>query len=269
MLGHLIYNHNQLDDLRIQEEISKKLYAGKFGGVYLVHAYNGENSFGYKKYLEDKLISRKNKGHFSGAADLIDAGLQFFNNRKTEDLRYILVTAADTWLINTEFLEKLTARMEKEGKILAASSWLNAVGQKPNGFSTDFFVIDIKWNRKHGLFPMHYDEFVKRFDDLYALQYSSPLVEKCVQYRFQKIFMKEYQDNETWRQREAAFRRITEREPIHIGPAHKEAYSGIGLYAFGDPRKKRNLLKKNKLDVGKYSHKLISSKDLKYYNKTN
>lgn len=48
MLGHLIYNHNQLDDDRIQQEISKKLYADNFGGIHLVHVYNGKKSFGYK-----------------------------------------------------------------------------------------------------------------------------------------------------------------------------------------------------------------------------
>ena len=47
-------------------------------------------------------------------------------------------------------LEKVLAEMKEKNKVIAVSSW----GQvkypvKPNGFSTDFFIIDIEWNRKN------------------------------------------------------------------------------------------------------------------------
>jgi len=123
MLGHLIYNYQHLDDARIQQEISKNLYVKAFDKVHLVHAYNGKKEFGYRPHLEDKLIKIKNRGHFKGAADLINAGLKYFTTKKIPGLKYVLVTAADTWLLDVDFLKDLIDQMQREGKVLAASSW--------------------------------------------------------------------------------------------------------------------------------------------------
>ena len=123
MIGHLIYSYNHLDDVRIQQEISKNLYAKVFGGVHVVHAHNGKKNFGYQKYLEDKLITLQNRGHYQGASDLVNAGLEYFSENRIPKLKYVLVTAADTWILNTELLENIFDEMRKEKKVLAASSW--------------------------------------------------------------------------------------------------------------------------------------------------
>lgn len=269
MLGHLIYNYAHLDDVRIQQEISKKLYVENFGGAYLTHAYNGKRNFGYKKYLEDKFIKLNNRGHFQGAADLINAGLNFFTKNKITGLDYVLVTAADTWLLDVKFLHKLIKEMKEENKILAASSWGRSVKpEKPTGFSLDFFIIDINWNRKAKLFPLNYEGFVKKFEDFFYMLYTQPVLESCFQYNFQKYFAKNYKDNEIWLQREKSFRRIVEREPVHDKNGQRQgSWPKIGLYT--DPRakeKKEVLLAKN-IDFGKHCHKLLKEKDLSYYNK--
>lgn len=269
MLGHLIYNHAHLDDDRIQQEISKKLYADNFGGVYLIHTYNGKKAFGYNEYLEDKHITITNRGHFQGAADLINLGLDFFTKNKITNLDYVLVTAADTWLLDVNFLQQLIKEMKEGNKIFAASSWGRAIyPEKPTGFSLDFFVIDINWNRKSKLFPIHYEKFIKKFEEFFYVQYTQPVLESCLQYNFQRFFAKNYKDNEIWLQREKSFRRIVEREPVHDKKGQRQgSWPEIGLYTDPFPQEKKEALIKGKHDFGQYCHKLITAKDLTYYNK--
>ncbi|HLD17535.1 MAG TPA: hypothetical protein VJB99_00485 [Patescibacteria group bacterium] len=268
MLGHLIYNYQHLDDVRIQQEISKGLYAPHFDGNYLVHAYNGKPEFGYKKYLEDRLIRIPNRGHYRGAVELINAGLAVFLEMRRGP-RYVLVTAADTWVLNVDFFAGLVREMEQGGKVLAASSWGRAVSpEKPSGFSTDFFLLDLEWNRKAKVFPLDYDAFVKKFSDVFALQFVQPTVEGAVLYKFQKYFLDHFEDNDVWQERNKAFRRIIEREPVH-GPKgdRQENWPEIGLYTSPAPEEKRKALKKLKLDLGPQMHRLLTERDVSYYNK--
>ncbi len=269
MLGHLIYDYQHLDDVRIQQEVSKKLYPKAFGKVHLVHVYNGKPEFGYKPYLEDRLITIKNRGHFRGAADLINAGLKYFSTKKIPGLKYVLVTAADTWLLDIDFLKSLTDQMQKEGRVLAASSWgRTKYPEKPTGFSTDFFILDIEWNRKSKLFPVDYDGFAEKFLDIFALQYVMPTLESAVQYSFQKYFLTHFNDHEVWLQREKSFRRIVEREPVHLPTGERQSdWPEIGLYTSPEPTSKQEILKKLKFDFGPHCHRLINSKELGYYDK--
>lgn len=270
MLGHLIYNYEHLDDLKIQQEISKSLYSPLFDGVHLVHSYNGKNEFGYKTYLEDKLITIKNRGHFKGATDLINEGLKYFNKNSFPGLKYVLITAADTWLLNAKFLKKVVREMEENGQVIAASSWGRSVyPEKPSGFSTDFFIIDIEWNRKAKLFPVDYDGFLNKFTDIFALQYSIPLVEGAVQYNYAKYFIENFESNEMWSERNKKFRRLIEREPVHNKNGRRlNVYPKIGLYTDPNPKEKQKALMKFKQKLGPNADKLISSKNLGYYNKT-
>lgn len=270
MLGHLVYNHAHLDDARIQQEISKELYAPVFDGTFLVHTYNGPPAFGYHKEREDKLIRRKDLGHFRGAVDLMNAGLAFFAKTRIRGLRYVLVTAADTWMLDVDFLQKVVTEMEHEERVLAASSWGRAKApEKSSGLSTDFFILDMEWNRESGLFPLDYDAFVERFSDLFALLWSVPTVEGAVQYKFQKYFNDTFEDNERWRNREAALRRIVEREPVHGPPdgQRTDNWPDIGLYTSPTPEAKRQALRRLRYDFGPHSRRLMTSKDLAYYNR--
>ncbi|MDD5252036.1 MAG: hypothetical protein PHT12_05390 [Patescibacteria group bacterium] len=269
MLGHLIYNFSHLDDVRIQQEISKNLYAPAFGGVHLVHAYDGEARFGYKKYLEDKLIRIKNRGHFQGGVDLMNAGLKYFMAERRRGLKYVLVTAADTWMLDAHFLKSVIDEMQRDGKVLATSSWGRAKApEKIKGFATDFFVIDLDWNRRAKIFPLDYPGFIRKFADFFYLQYSQPIVEAAVQYKFQKHFATLFKDNDLWRERNRSFRRLDEREPVHDAATgnRQENWPNIGLYTSPEPKAKKAALKRLGLDVGPWAHKLITGKLDKSYN---
>lgn len=269
MLGHLIYNYQHLDDVRIQQELSKKLYAPLFDGVHLVHAYNGKGEFGYQPYLEDQLLTTTNRGHFRGAVDLINLGLNYFTEQRIPGVRYVLVTAADTWLLNTEFLTQLMSEMERDGKVLAASSWGRAKApENPSGLSTDFFIIDLEWNREAKIFPLDYDAFYTKYMDMYALLWAMPIVETAVQFNYQKYFLTHYVDNEIRTKRDQMLRRIVEREPVHLPTGERKGdWPEIGLYTSADPRSKQKTLQELHLDLGEYSRKLIQAEDLSYYNR--
>ncbi len=270
MLGHLIYNHHHLDDVRIQQELSRQLYGKAFGGVHLVHAYNGKPSFGYRRYLEDTLIRLPNPGHFQGACDLINAGVLYFARLRRPVIRYLLVTAADTWMIKVSFLNTLIRDMERQQKVLAASSWGSAKApERPRGLSLDFFLLDMRWQRAGKIFPIDYPGFVRKFADYFYLDWRQPVVEAAFQYRVERYFAERYQDNDIWRMRERSFRRIVEREPVHPkhGVHRRQAWPAIGLYTSPTPNEKRLALKRFKLDLGPYSHKLITARSLAYYNR--
>lgn len=269
MLGHLIYNYQHLDDCKIQQEISRMLYAKAFGGVHLVHAYNGKKEFGYAQYLEDKFIKIKNRGHFQGAVDLINAGMEYFNSARKLPVRYVLVTAADTWLLNVKFVQKLVREMETKGQVLATSSWgKSKPSEKPHGFSTDFFIVDLEWNRKAQLWPLDYAGFVRKFADFFYVQYAQPVVEVAVQYQFQKYFGDNFVDNDIWRNRNASLRRIVEREPVHGQDGRRiDNWPSIGLYTSPEPKAKRAALRKLGISLGAEGRRLLGAEDLSYYNR--
>lgn len=230
MIGHLVYNYEHFADLEVQKRIARELYAPAFGGVHQVVCYNGSAS--YKATSEDKLFVLKNRGHYQGAVDLINRGLKYFTESRINGLRYVVVTAADTWMINVKYLQGLIIQMSKQNKVLATSSWGRAKAtEKPKGFATDFFVIDIAWNRQSKLFPLDYEKFVKKFGDVLALQYTIPTVESALQYKFHKYFMDNFRDNEIWRQRDTAFMRVTDREPVHDSTGKRQGnWPKLGLY---------------------------------------
>jgi hypothetical protein len=152
--------------------------------------------------------------------------------------------------------------------VLAACSWGKAVyPEPPAGLSTDFFIIDIEWNRKAKLFPLNYENFKKKFADYFYIQFRQPTLEYALQYAFQKYFATTYKDNEVWRMRNKRLRRITEREPIHTPQGNrKDSWPKIGLYTSPNPEEKKVALKKIGFDFGNYSHKLVTSKTTTYYN---
>jgi GT2 family glycosyltransferase len=135
-LGHLLYTYSNVDDARIQQEISKQLYAERFDGVQLVHTYTGKPEWGYEQYLEDELIVMENRGHFRGAADHLAAGLRYFMEHGDQDVRYVLVAAADSWILDAAYLQKIIKTMERDGQVLAVSSWFSAYPEDIQGFST-------------------------------------------------------------------------------------------------------------------------------------
>lgn len=265
MLGHLIYTFDRLDDARIQQEISTSLYSKAFGGVHLVHAYNGEESFGYTPYLENRLIVRQNKGHYRGAVDLINAGLAFFDEADLPEIRYVLVTASDTWVVNVDFLQSLLADMEANGRVIAASSWRTEWPAQIHGFSLDCFVIDRHWNREAAIFPLDYDAFYEKYADILGLMYIPPIPEAAFQTSYHGHFLARYKDNDVLRQRDLRFRRIAERDPAAI----RENVRGrelTGIWHTHSALEKRELLRNLGLKCGEHSGRLMMSEDYNYFN---
>lgn len=268
MIGHLLYSYHHLDDARIQQEISKQLYAPVFGGTYLVHSHNGSRSFGYRPYLEDKLLRLKNRGHFQGACDLVNAGVKHFISLHQPHIKYVLVTAADTWCLNATFLKHLLKEMEQNKKVLTVASWSrNQSPNKISGFSTDFFIINLDWAKRTKIFPLQYAQFRKKFKDLFTVLWQMPNVEMCFQFQYSKYFMTHYKDNDIWRTRDALLRRLEEREPIHRNGIRRFDWPRLGLFTNPYPKSKQQALRKMHVNLGPFSRKLIRATNLNYYNK--
>ncbi|MDD5039724.1 MAG: hypothetical protein PHY34_01105 [Patescibacteria group bacterium] len=268
MIGHLIYSYQHLDDARIQQEISRKLYAPAFGGVHTVHVHNQHPSFPCRKYLEDVFIEQKNRGHFQGACDAINRGIAYFQTKGPKAIHYVIVTAADTWCINVRFLKKLLNEMERNAKVIAASSWSKTQYPVPiRGFSTDFFIIDIRWIRQTRVFPLHFNQFKQKFKDLFTVLWQMPNLEMAFQYQYSAYFMNTYHDNDIWITRDKLLERITEREPIHRPNGTRiNDWPTIGLYTNPEPTTKRRALINNKLMLGPHAKKLIQTNKPNYYN---
>ena len=145
-IGVVIYTHNRVDDAKINIEIIRNVWEASelFNNVKIVHSFNGEKSWYPKKYLENDLVVLKNSWHFQGAADLIDAGLKKMSLYKNID--YIIVLAADIWLINLGYLNKLLTQM-KEGEFRLATCVWGLLEQniiQKTEITTDFFILDFK-----------------------------------------------------------------------------------------------------------------------------
>jgi hypothetical protein len=265
MLGHLIYTYDRLDDARVQQEISKRLYSAAFGGVHLVHAYNGKKEFGYAPYLEDKLIVRQNRGHYRGAVDLINAGLAWFNVAGLPEVRYVLITAADTWAVDVPFLQSVVMNMEAHGRVLATSSWRTAQPAQIHGFSLDFFIVDLQWNARASIFPLDYDAFYDRYADILALLYSPPIAEVALQHAFQCHFLSTYVDNSVLIERNRQLLRIAEREPACIRE-NARGRTQTGIWHSHGADEKRALLSAAGLDCGPHCRRLIDAEDCSYFN---
>lgn len=276
MIGHVIYTYNKIDDARINQELSRGVLGGseKLGGVYIVHVYNGDKKFGYEKYLEDELVKIKNRGHFQGAVDLINAGIKSISKRK--NIRYVLVTASDTWFIKREFIEDLIEKMQREDKYIATSAW--GISKDDSifkmGFSQDFFILDLEWNKKSKFYPIDYDKYLDKFLDIsHAIGGTFLIPERAVGYYWLRYWYgKGYKDNDLGKMAKEKILRIAEREPIHLfdWSKRKMEWSELGLYTWHEADSKQKILKdaKSNIFIGEYGNKLLYAKELSYFNKT-
>jgi hypothetical protein len=287
MIGHLIYTYDRLDDAKILQEISKKYLAKELGDIFLIHAYNGKNSFGYSKYLEDKLITTKNKGHFEGACDLINKGI--IEAEKNLNIDYLIVTAADTWTLNADFIKKVILKMKDSKKVIATCAWddRGMVEYDKNytmnlfkiGFATDFFILDMKWQRENRLFPLNLMAVSRKFDDIKVfLTGNIVFLEDALAYSYANIFIKKYKnDYKVYKNSMInALYHITERERIHFLDndgiwKRKMEWPDLGIYTYHDEdvQKKKRVLQSIKEISGENIEKLKNIDDLAYFNKVN
>ena len=286
MIGHLIYTYDHLDDARISQEISKNFLTKTLDPIILIHAYNGKESFGYKQYLEDVLIRRKNIGHFEGACDLLNAGVK--EAEKHKEIQYLLVTAADTWVLNEQFLKKIIEDMKKNNQIIATCAWDNR-GIKDYdinflmnlfkiGFASDFFILDMNWQRKVKLFPLDFKSIKEKFEDIKMFILGEPLyLENILAYSFLKIFYNnvQFKSGERKKKMILSIHHIKEREPIHFYDKEKGfwrrkmGWEEIGLYTYHNDEidKKQKCISDKKELIGKFISKIRNTKDLSYFNR--
>jgi hypothetical protein len=219
-----VYTYDRTDDARINFEIIRGIWEKSklFNKILLIHTYNGKKEWYPNTYLEDKLIRIDNRGHFFGAADLIESGINLVSE-KYKDIDYIVTIAADTWLLNVEFLHSVIENMYLNNKYVAASSWGNPFKSNEDvtktGISTDLFIVNRKWALDYKLFPLKFDEFYKRYYEVLAFMRIVIYVEKIFSLRFlesaQKYFGNSISDHELTNKKDELLYRIAEREPVH------------------------------------------------------
>ena len=239
MFTHLIYTYDRVTEARINQELSKEIFGGP-----IIHAYNGPAELGYERYLEDEFIRIENRGHYQGAVDLVNAGVAA---AQETDAEYLLVTAADTWLVKRDYIDEMLASMRENEQYIAVSSWgMSGDPIMKAGFSFDFFLVDLKWQREHNFFPLDYDGYVERYQDLYlAFGGDGQLtVEKAFSYFWMKHWSRRVRDNALSRQARGRMYRMEAREPNLYDNyrARTMAFPEIGLHMYHDSEKQREVL---------------------------
>jgi len=258
-VGVLIYTYNRIDDAKINMEIIRSVwqhsYINEFKDVYIVHAYNGKRSWYNKKYLENKLIRIRNSNHFQGASELIDAGMRHF---KRKDIDYIIVLAADTWLINVTYINNIITRMKYLNKYIMTCAWGTAERMDFNdvGVATDFFIINNKTVNNKYIFPLRYKSFAKKYFNVLSYLGKSLTLERLFYLKLKLTGLHENIYN------------LKERCPVHINDqwCRNMYWDNIGLLTHHNPLDKKNILIKYNIKQGFNINKLITTSDLSYYN---
>ncbi len=276
-IGVLIYTYDRVDDAKINMEIVRNVWGTNeyFRHVTIVHAFNGEKEWYPNAYLEDELVTMKNSWHFQGASDLIDAGMQVFVE-KYPDIDYVVVLAADTWLIDPSYVQGVVSKMEQGDSYIATCTWGLPDRNEINimGMAVDFCIVDLRWARQYNMFPIQYGEFYKKYGELFLYQRGeNVMLEKLMYARYLQALNRE--DNFGGVARKRGIEKmlmLTERESIHShsdekGFLHRNMYwPEMGLLTHHDPAPKKEILKVRNIAAGANVQKLLQSDDLSYYN---
>lgn len=120
-LGVVISTHHRTDDARVNMEIIRETWPAVLGDVVIVHSYNGPGP--WSPYLEDHTVRvEPSRGHFTGAADLLDAGVEAMA-LNYPDIRFVICLASDCWLYRPARLLRIVDDMRDGNLALAAASW--------------------------------------------------------------------------------------------------------------------------------------------------
>ena len=273
----VISTYNRVDDARINMEIIRNVWekTNLFGKINIVHSYNGKKEWYLEKYLEDSLVVTENKGHFHGAANLLDAGFLEIERCKW-DVDYLVFLAADTWITKPDFILSLLNEIKEEKLYLATNTW-DALPDKPGNvlkaMASDFFVLDYKWALDLNIFPLDYGKFKEKYEDLFYYQGGQIMVEKILMaHVFRAIHDQTNNDPELPALVKNKIKVIEEREPVHEKIdenglwVRKMYWPKIGLITNHKSEEKKKILKDLGLNVGPNCKKLINSENLDYFN---
>lgn len=270
----LIYTYDRIDDAHVNIELIRALYADMFDELKIVHAYNGEPDW-YEKSGEDVLLTTSNSGHFSGAAELIDLGMKHIQDSYTVD--YVIVLAADTWLLKPDYIAATLKEMQTKEQPFATCAWgSDRVSELSKaGSALDFFIVDQHWALEYDMFPIDYAGFEARYGDLLLYQEGLPVfLEKVLLARYMAAAFKQHR-YKTSRELHALnqVHLFTERQPVHEHspeddiPRRKGYVPSMGLAGFHNPEPKQAILRTLGISGGVAVKKLFSSEDLGYYNR--
>lgn len=272
-IGVLIYTYNRIDDAKINMEIIRNVWARTklFSDIIIAHCYNGNKKWYPKKYLEDDLIRISNSGHFQGASELIDAGIKKIKHR-FRNLEYVIVLAADTWLMKPNYIFNILIKMREKELYWATCAWgrkgMNKI--EDVGAAIDFFIIDVKWAKKYKMFPLNYKKFKEKYGELFLYHKGQNIsLEKLIFARYLQAIYNQYKTNVQLRHLGISrILTLKDREPVHKNNKwHRSLYwPKIGLITHHEPELKKKILKKYKIAKGKNIKKLLTNKDLNYYN---
>lgn len=253
-IGFLIYTFDRVEDAKINQKIIRELWGKShlFADITIVHAFNGPKKIYPEKYLEDDLVTIENSGHYQGAAELIDAGIKTFQ-KNYSDLDYVIVLAADTWVVKPHFVDNILYEMAEKNQTIASCAWGSPLTNDltQTGMATDFFIVDLKWATKYKMFPLDYQDFKDKYWDFLLYQYgTTPSLEKLAWARFMKAVAEEkLNDNSYQTQVMEKFYRIKDREPVNteknkLGEFHirKHFWPEIGLLTDHDLEVKKGQL---------------------------
>lgn len=273
-IATIIYTYNRIEDAKINMEIIRNVWLkSKKLETKIIHCFNGQKSWYPKKYLEDDLIYLKNSGHFLGASELIDAGMNLVE-KKYKNIDYIIVLASDTWLIKLDYLEKILLQMESGNKYLASCPWgfPKRNDLRDVGMAVDFFILNNKWARKYKMFPIDYGNFFDKYSDLFFYQGWNVTLEKLMLGRFIQAIFRESKINVGLKQYAySKFLNLTDRNPVHSHIdkdgcwIRKMYWPKMGLLTHHEALPKKQILIKAKITRGKSVQRLLQSKFFSYF----
>jgi len=277
----LIYTYDRVDDAKINQEIIRENWTSDkgFEEVKIVHTFNGEKSWWQEKYLEDDLLYLDNVGldHFGGAELMMNEGISYISTHYS-NYDYVIVLASDTWLTKPDYVATLLKKMSDEEKYLATCAW--GTKEKHNiwniGMGLDFYILDLQWLKQSKMFPLRFDEFSKKYEELFSYKDDLVFLERVFAVRFKEAIRRIpglVSTNQLKKLAEKHLLRFIEREPIHLKEGffkkkkfRKMNWPELGLLGDHYPEPKKKLLKKLAPKLGEHGRKLLESKDLSYWN---
>jgi hypothetical protein len=289
----LISTHNYLDDARINMEIVRAAWSEEFSRMILAHAYNGRSG-DWAPYLEDALVEiEQGQSHFTGAADLLDAGLTAIA-RDFPHVRYVVCVAADSWLYRPGRIRAIVNDMCHDNLRLAAASW--GVSEDAHGvrrvrgdstlipgagLSTDVFIIDLPWALEFGMLPLNMAGFLATHGAMLNYLQEIVLLEKYMEGQYlgavrtqlrRTGWTKDGWGSEGLRRARAMLRLMHERpiDPAGLtAPSHKGHWPQLGLITIEDPIVKRTEMKSvPSLQGGPVLERFLHGGELYWFNAT-
>jgi hypothetical protein len=274
-LVFLVYTYNRTDDAKINMELIRALWSKEMADIKIVHAYNGDKAWYPEPHLEDDFVELDNPGHFEGAANLIDAGMDVIR-QKYNEYDFTIVLAADTWLVDAVYILDILETMREKGKHVATCAWggPKATTVFKSGFAVDFFIVNNRFAWQFKMFPIDYSGFQEQYGSLLLYQTGLPVfLEKLLLARYLEASFKEH-SREISRELQALndIYLLKDREPVHTvqeeGIPKRPGYiPKMGLLTHHNPEPKQAILRSLGIKGDGSIKKLLNSTDLTYYNR--